>query len=90
MLESLNLKMSLVPSPTIIGPMNRHETCGLHLPVENSVLHHQLADLAEFTDKNMMKINTKKSKITSFNPTKMYDFLPQLYFPHCNPLEVCS
>ena len=88
MLESLNLKMSLVPSPTIIGPMNRHETCGLHLPVENSVLHHQLADLAEFTDKNMMKINTKKSKIIPFNPTKMYDFLPQLYFPHCNPLEV--
>ena len=70
MLESLNLKMSLAPSPTIIGPKNIHEISGLHLPVENSVLHHQLADLAEFTDKNMMKINIKKSKIISFNLTK--------------------
>ena len=88
MLESLNLKMTLVPSSTIIGPRNIHETSGLHLPVENSVLHHQLADLAEFTEKNKMKINIKKSKIISFNLTKIYDFLPQLFFPHCDPLEV--
>ena len=35
-----------------------------------------------------MKINTKKSKIIPFNLTKMYDFLPQLQFPHSDPLEV--
>ena len=35
-----------------------------------------------------MKINTKKTKIIPFNPTKNFDFLPLLNFPGEDPLEV--
>ena len=87
-LESINLKLSLVPSTPIIGPPNQHEQPGLHLPPDQSVLQHQLADLLEFTDRNKMKINHKKTKILPFNVSKKYDFLPQLHFPESDPLEV--
>jgi hypothetical protein len=60
----------------------------LHLPVEQSVLQHQLADLLVFTNDNKMKINYKKTKILPFNVSKKYDFLPQLHFPEHEPLEV--
>ena len=35
-----------------------------------------------------MKINFKKTKILPFNFSKKFDFLPQLNFPNCEPLEV--
>ena len=35
-----------------------------------------------------MKINYKKTKIIPFNFSKKFDFLPQLNFPDCEPLEV--
>ena len=88
LLESINLKTALVPAPPIIGPPNLHEQPGLVLPADQSVLQHQLADLLVFTDDNKMKINFKKTKIIPFNTTKKYDFLPQLHFPGCEPLEV--
>ena len=88
MLEAIKLKKTLVASPPIIGPPNFHEQPGLILPVDQSVLQHQLADLLEFTNKNLMKINYKKTKIIPFNTTKKHDFLPQLNFPGGEPLEV--
>ena len=45
MLEILNQRTSLIPIPPIIGPPNVHEIPGLSLPVENSILQHQLSDL---------------------------------------------
>ena len=71
-----------------VGPPNQHEIPGLSLPTTNSVLQHQLADLADFTSKNKMKINYKKTKIIPFNFSRKYDFLPQLYFPGFDNLEV--
>ena len=88
LLESIDLKSTLVPVPPIIGPPNLHEIPHLSLPVSQSILQHQLADLVEFTSKNKMKINFKKTKVIPFNPTKKFDFLPQLNFPDCAPLEV--
>lgn len=35
-----------------------------------------------------MLINVKKTKIMPFNTCKNYDFLPQLFFPDSDPLEV--
>ena len=58
------------------------------LPPENSALQHQLRDLLTFTNTDKMKINMKKTKIIPFNTSQKYDFLPQLYFPGSNPLEV--
>ena len=88
MLETIDLKAALIPSPPIIGPPNIHEQPGLSLPPDLSILQHQLKDLLEFTDKNKMKINFKKTKILPFNFSKKFDFLPQLSFPDCDPLEV--
>ena len=62
---------------------------GLYLPAEQSVLHHQLADMVAFTkNKNKMNINSKKTKIIPFNFTKKFNFLPQLNLPGADPLEV--
>ena len=88
MLEVLCLLSVLVPAPPIIGPPNLHEIPGLTLPAEQSILQHQLADLSLFTAENKMKINHKKTKIIPFNFSKKFDFLPQLHFPDCEPLEV--
>ena len=44
--------------------------------------------MADFTSKNKMKINYKKTKIIPFNSSRKYDFLPQLYFPGFDYLEV--
>ena len=88
LLESINLKSCLIPSTPIIGPPNLHEQPGLQLQTDQSVLKHQLSDLLKFTNKNKMKINFKKTKILPFNLSKKFDFLPQLGFPNCEPLEV--
>ena len=88
LLEAIDLKSSLVPTSPVVGPVNLHELPGLTLPPECSVLHHQLDDLLKFTVANKMKINNKKTKIMPFNFSKNFDFLPQLYFPGENPLEV--
>lgn len=68
------------------GPFE--ETGALILPPQKSILQHQLADLFSFTTDSKMKINFKKSKIMPFNFYKRMDFLPQLYFPGSEPLEV--
>jgi hypothetical protein len=88
LLEAIDLKSMLVPSIPIFGPPNLHEIPGLHLPPEQSILQHQLADLLDFTEANKMKINSKKTKIIPFNLSKKNDFLPQLNLPNCPPIEV--
>ena len=88
MLESIKLKTVLLKANPIIGPLNYHEQPGLYLPPEDSILQHQLADLLNFTEKNKMRVNYKKTKIIPFNTTKKYDFLPSLSFPNSDPLEV--
>ena len=35
-----------------------------------------------------MKLNHKKTKIIPFNFSKKFNFLPQLSFPNCDPIEV--
>ena len=88
LLEKIDLKSTLIPYPKFIGPPNINETSGLYLPTENSILQHQLADLATFTTNHNMKLNLKKTKVISFDFSKKYNFLPQLSFPNCDPLEV--
>ena len=50
MLEAIDLKSTLVPCPTTIGPANFHEQPGLCLPPEQTILQYQLKDLLEFTN----------------------------------------
>ena len=88
LLEKIQLQSILVATAPIVGPLNIHEIPQLMLPPEKSILQHMLADLASFTEKNKMKINHKKTKILPFNLSQKHDFLPQLSFPQCEPLEV--
>ena len=81
-LDSINLRNSLLPiSPTFIGPMNYHEGCQKYLPLDQSILQHKLEDMQNFTNKNLMLINKKKTMIMPFNFCKTYDFVPALKFP---------
>ena len=67
LLETLDLKSVLVPTPRIIGPANLHEQAGLSLPPDMSILQHQLSNLLNFMNSMKMKINFKKTKIVPFN-----------------------
>ena len=64
------------------------EQCGLVLPKDKSILQHKLADMQEFTRRNMMMVNKKKTMVMPFNFTYDYDFIPWLNFPGEDPLTV--
>ena len=88
-LEVIALKKALEKiNPDFIGPMNYHEQSKLILPPEKSILQHKLKDIQEFTERNLMKVNKKKTMVMPFNFTTKYDFLPQLNFPGEEPLTV--
>ena len=88
MMEVVNLKENLVQKLPTIGPLNFHERHGLDLPQERSILQHKLDDLLQFTNKNKMMINAKKTNIMPFNFTKSLDFIPNLSFPGGDQLNV--
>ena len=75
-------------NPDFIWLMNYHEQSKLILPPEKSILQHKLKDILDFTQKNMMQVNKKKTMVMPFNFTTKYDFLPQLNFPGEEPLNV--
>ena len=88
-LEVVALKKTLVKmNPAFIGPLNYHERCGLVLPTDKSILQHKLMDIQEFTHRNMMMVNKKKTMVMPFNFTLKYDFIPWLNFPGEEPLKV--
>jgi hypothetical protein len=88
-LEVLALKKILMKiDPNFIGPLNYHERCGLLLPPDKSILQHKLADIQQFTQRNMMMVNKKKTMVMPFNFTLKYDFIPWLNFPGEDPLKV--
>ena len=72
----------------ISGPLNFHEQCWLVLPPDKSILQHKLADIQEFTHRNMMMVNRKKTMVMPFNFTYNYDFIPWLNFPGEDPITV--
>ena len=87
-LEAISLKTSLVKMDRICGPLNYHERCELVLPPEKSIIQHKLADLQDFTSRNMMLVNKKKTMIMPINFTTTMDFIPWLNFPGEDPLNV--
>ena len=88
-LEVIALKKMLVKmNPEFIGPLNYHEQCRLVLPPEKSILQHKLKDIQNFTEKNMMLVNKKKTMVMPFNFSTKHDFIPRLNFPGGEPLKV--
>ena len=76
--EALNLKLTLVPNPDRPLPDSFHARLGLRLPVDKSKVYDQLTKIQEYAAVNEMKLNCKKSKFILFNPTKNFDFVPEL------------
>ena len=58
------------------------------MPQNQSILQHQLHDLANFTKQPSMVINSKKTKVLPFIKSKTKDFLPQLSIENDTYLEV--
>ena len=88
---SINLKKCLTNDPVSRPrPLNFHERTEHILPPENNLLKYYLDDTKEFTTTNLMKINTKKSKVILFNKSRKWDFPPEVGFPDDSNLEVVS
>ena len=78
--ESINLKENLVHIPDSVRPLPDalHAQTGHVLPLEKSKVFQELLKTEEFSKKNSMEINTKKTKVMVFNPCKKWDFIPEL------------
>ena len=76
--ESINLKDKLVYVPESERPLpdNFHAKTGHVLPIQDSQVLRQLQKTKEYSDKNEMMINKKKTKMMLFNPCRKWDFMP--------------
>ena len=74
--ESLNLKETLVSNPDRELPDNYHARLGLKLAPEKSQVYSQIDKIQKYAHENQMKINCRKSKFMLFNPTEVFDFIP--------------
>ena len=74
--ETLNLKQTLVASPDRPLPTSFHARLGLRLPADKSKVYELL--IQEYAAVNDIKLNCKKSKFILFNPTKNFDFVPEV------------
>ena len=79
---------NLIKKANIIGPLNFHDRFNLTLPPDQSILQHQLQDLASFTREHSMVLNSKKTKVMPFNNSLTKDFMPQLSLEPNSNLEV--
>ena len=85
---SIDLKKCLTNDPA--ERLNFHERTNQILPAENNLLQYYLSDTEDFTKSNLMKINSKKSKVMLFNKSRKWDFPPEVGFSDKNNLEVVS
>ena len=68
---SIDLKKCLIDDPeSRPRPLNFHERTKHILPNENNLLQYYIADTEEFTNANLMKINSNKSKVILFNKSR--------------------
>ena len=75
--ESINLKEALIPNPDRPFPDPFHARLGQKLNSDASLVYNQIFQVQNYAQENEMKINFSKTKFMLFNPTKIYDFIPQ-------------
>ena len=86
---SVNLKACLVPDPVQRAqPLTYHERTQQILPPENNLLQYYLEDTESFAIENKMQINSKKTKVISFNKSRKFDFPIEVYLSNMKHLEV--
>ena len=76
--ESFNIKECLIPNPDRPLPDSYHARLGLRLEPEKSKTYEQIQMIKDYSETNEMKLNLSKTKFMLFNPTKNYDFVPDL------------
>ena len=87
LLEKISLQ-DLKKEVRIIGPPQFHGRFHLELPPQKSILQHQLNDLVEYTTRNNMILNSKKTKCIPFNNSLTKDFIPKYSVDGQSYLEV--
>ena len=88
---SINLKKCLIKDPNSRPrPLNFRERTETILPAQNNLLQSYMDDTESFTEENLMKINSKKSKVLLFNKSRKWDFPPEVSFSDDQNLEVLS
>ena len=88
---SIPLKKSLVNDPILREkPLNFHERTGHILPKENNLLQYYINDFEEFVVENDMKINREKTNVMLINPSRKFDFPPQMAFSNNEEVKVVS
>ena len=78
LLEAINMKDALVPDPVRPLPDNYHARLGMILDKSKSKVYSQFDEIQKYANQNDMKLNVNKCKFMVFNPTKNYDFIPDL------------
>ena len=89
-LTSVNLKESVddAKEEDLVRPLSFHERTEHTLPEDKNPLMPYIKSLQEYADSHSMKINTKKTKVTLFNPLKKFDTLPKISLSEDDPVEV--
>ena len=77
--ESIDLKENLVAVPESVRtlPDSFHARTGHVLPPQKSQVYKQLLKTDDYSNKNSMKMNEKKTKLMLFNPCRAWDFMPE-------------
>ena len=76
--EAFNIKESLIPNPDRPLPDTFHSRLGLKLEPNKSKVYEQIQKIRNYSEENEMKLNLSKTKFMLFNPTKNFDFFPEL------------
>ena len=77
--ESVDLKnLQVKPTDQRILPEDYHSRTGHTLNTDKSSVVKQIDAIQSYASNNKMKLNLKKTKMILFNPSKKYDFLPNV------------
>ena len=82
--EALNIQESVIPNPDRPFPDTYHARLGLKLDPHKSKVYDKLLEIRKYSEENEMKLNLSKTKFMLFNPTKNYDFIPDLTVDNIN------
>ena len=77
-LEAINLEEAVIPNPDRPLPDQWHARLGQKLDPAKSQVYNQVLEIQQYARNNEMKLNLDKCKFMLFNPTKKYDFIPEL------------
>ena len=85
---SVNLKKETLPRTNMPLPPLYHERTGHYLPSDNCIMSSYLAELQNFAETNLMRINHDKTHLMIFNKSRSIDFHPDFPFGNEPQLSV--